>query len=558
MEQTAGQDVFAAATKAMQDGDPQTAAGILNAALQLDPENRGLMMGLAQILRAAKQHKAAFAVYNRVLALGDVTAEIWNTIGEALVARREYAQAIGTFRESLSVEDTDEARHNLGQALFKLGEMDEAVKHLKIAARNSGQPVSWTALASVIPGAPSIDQAEILSLRREFAEWLATSPLGGTVQPVQKRYVAPGARWRIGYVSSWFTGANYMKPVWALVNNHDRDRFQIHLFSDDPVDAELVGYQPQADDQIHATADLDNSQLADLIAQQGIDILIDLNAYSTPRRLGLFTAPPAPVTMAWFNMYATSGLPGFHYIVGDAEVAKPEDDVFYSEKILRLPMSYLTFITAHRTPPVVDPPSLSNGFVTFGSLIAQYKMTGDVIAAWCEILNGAPTARLYLANRALDPVENRNWLIERFKAHGIDPDRIDFAGSAPHYEYLRNYDAMDFALDAFPYNGGTTTMEAIWQGVPMLTFDGDRWASRTSQTLLRRTHLGDFVADSREDMIARAIEMANDPNTPAMLKEIRHGARARLENAPVCDAPALAKAMETLLVDAFQAAPATT
>lgn len=538
--------VLAAASQAVSDGRLADAANILQAALQHDPSNRHWLTALADVLRAAGRRKEAFAVYNRLIALGDVSAQTWNAIGEALVSGREYAQAIGFFRESLTVAESAAARHNLGQALFKMGEIDEAVAHLERAARASGEAVAWTALATIVPGAPGIAEDRILALRRDFADWLAASPLASRAAPARARPRVPDEPIRVGYVSSWFTGTNYMKPVWALINNHDRSRFQIHLFSDSPSDAELVGYQPHPDDRLHPTGDLDNTGLAQTIAGQGIDVLIDLNAYSTPARLGLFTAAPAPVTAAWFNMYATSGLPGFHYIIGDDQVAKPGDDRHYCETVLRLPMSYLTFITAHRTPPVVDPPCLASGHITFGSLIAQYKMTGQVISTWAEILVAVPTARLFLANRAMEQTENRNWLARRFADHGIDPGRIDISGGAPHYDYLGNYDRMDFALDAFPYNGGTTTMEAIWQGVPVLTFDGDRWASRTSQTLLRRTHLGGYVAESREAMVAQAIRLANDPETPSELKRLRHSMRDELETAPVCDAPALARSMEDL------------
>lgn len=551
MENADGEAVLENAAQAIRDGRPDRATEILQAALQVDPTNRDCLAALANVLRTSGRRKEAFSIYNRLIALGDVSAATWNTVGEALVSGREYAQAVGFFRESLSVEENAGARHNLGQALFKLGEIDEAVEHLEAAARASGEAVAWTALASVVPGAPGTSADGILALRRDFADWLAASPLAAHAKPPTPRHRMAGERIRIGYVSSWFTGANYMKPVWALINNHDRSRLQVHLFSDSPPDAELVGYDPDPDDRLHSTGDLDNTQLAEIISGQGIDVLIDLNAYSTPRRLGLFTAPPAPVTAGWFNMYATSGLPGFHYIIGDDEVVKPGEDAHYSETVLRLPMSYLTFITAHRTPPVVDPPCLANGHITFGSLITQYKMTGQVIAAWANILNDAPTARLFLANRAMEQTENRNWLAGRFAEHGVDPDRIDIAGGAPHYEYLKNYDRMDFALDAFPYNGGTTTMEAIWQGVPVLTFDGDRWASRTSQTLLKRTHLGGYVAESCQAMVAQAIRLASDPGTPAELQRLRHAMRGELEHAPVCDAPALARAMEELLEDAL-------
>lgn len=227
-------------------------------------------------------------------------------------------------------------------------------------------------------------------------------------------------------------------------------------------------------------------------------------------------------------------------------MVKPSDDAFFSEQVLRLPVSYLTFITAHRTPEVVDPPCVNDGCLTFGSLSTQYKMTAAVIAAWAEMLNGVPNSRLHLANRAMDQSENRNWLLAQFGEHGIAPERITLGGSAPHYDYLANYNQMDFALDAFPYNGGTTTMEAIWQGVPVLTFDGDRWASRTSQTLLKRTHLGEFCYGSRDEMVAGAIAMGNDPGTPERLHAMRHGMREKLAAAPVCDAGALARSMEDI------------
>ena len=346
MDDRRAEDPLEGASAAMADGEPGRAAEILQAALRTAPDNRAWLEALARALRAMGRRKESFAVYNRLIALGDVSAETWNAIGEALVSAREYAQAIGFFRESLSVADNAPARHNLGQALFKMGDLDEAVSHLEPVARATGEAVSWTALATAIPGAPGTSEDGILAIRRDFAAWLAESPLASRATPPRLRTRAPGESIRVGYVSSWFTGANYMKPVWALINNHDRSRFEVHLLSDSPPDAELVGYEPQPGDTLHATGSLDNTGLAGLIAAIGIDVLIDLNAYSTPPRLGLFVTPPAPVTAAWFNMYATSGLPGFHYIIGDDEVAKPGEDDAYSERVLRLPMSYLTFITA--------------------------------------------------------------------------------------------------------------------------------------------------------------------------------------------------------------------
>ncbi len=226
-----------------------------------------------------------------------------------------------------------------------------------------------------------------------------------------------------------------------------------------------------------------------MIRASGVQILVDLSAYSVPQRLPLFTQHVAPVTIAWFNAFATSGLPGFDYIVGDERVVYDGEERFFTEKILRLPMSYLTFEVTHAAPPIVPPPCLQNRYLTFGSLVSQYKITPPVLDAWAEILRRTDGTRLLLANTALRSIHNRSYVLERFTERGVDAERLILEGPAEHFAYLEKYNRIDVALDAFPYNGGTTTMEAIWQGVPVLTFAGDRWASRTSQSLLHETPL---------------------------------------------------------------------
>jgi predicted O-linked N-acetylglucosamine transferase (SPINDLY family) len=349
---------------------------------------------------------------------------------------------------------------------------------------------------------------------------------------------------RIGYLSAFFHAANYMKPVWGLINHHDRSAFEIHLFSDSPKGQRWQGYRPHDRDRIHETSALDNDELAARIKASQIDLLVDLNAFSSPERLALFLSRPAPVTAAWFNMYATSGLPGFDYIIGDDEVVRPEEEPFFTERVHRLPMSYLTFQVDHPTPPVAPPPCLENGYVTFGSLVSQYKVTPPVLDAWATILKRTDGTRLLLANTALKSLHNRRYLAEKFAERGIDTERLILSEPADHFTFLTIYDQIDVALDAFPYNGGTTTMEAIWQGVPVLTFRGDRWASRTSESLLRRTHLQEFVADSVEEMVDFAVELAQSRDTPRRLDDLRRTMRTVLKAQSACDTAALARAME--------------
>jgi protein O-GlcNAc transferase len=432
-----------------------------------------------------------------------------------------------------------------------MGDVSRAARHLERSVQLSDSINSWQSLATLIPALPEADHRRILETRRTFARKLATWT--GTAWPVEDD--RPPLRHRddplrIGYVSAFFHNANYTKPVWALINQHDRSAFQIYLFSDSPPDAAMPCYQPHPADEVHDVRALDNERLASLVRSCEIDVLVDLNAYSFECRLGLFLRHPAPVNVAWWAMYATSGLPGLDYLVGDDEMIKPGEEAFYTERLVRLPLSYLTFRVDYPVPPVVAPPCVERGYVTFGSLVAQYKVTPQVLDAWCEILRRAENARLLLANQALKSLQNRAYVLEQFQRRGVNPERLTLHGPADHFTYLKHYDGMDIALDAFPYNGGTTTIEAVWQGVPVLTFDGDRWVSRTSQTLLRRSHLGEFVARDVNDMVERAVHWASQPDTPQRLAALRGDMRQKLSVSAACDTAGLARAMEQFYNDA--------
>lgn len=523
------------------------AVEILTALTNRWPDQPAVLLPLARAYHRAARYLPALRTYDRLIELGAADAAVWGETGDALTDVGEYAQAIGAYENSLAVDSTAaEARHNLGRVQYRLGDLEGAVANLREAAMTGGRLNTWLALATMIPGCPNATHQEILETRQSFAQRLsAESGSSGVAQPTGGRLAANG-RLRIGYVSAYFHGTNYMKPVWGLIHHHDRSAFQIHLFSDSPAGSDLTGYEPQSDDKVHATGDLDNGALAERIQSAGIDILVDLNAYSTPERLGLFLRAPAPVTIAWFNMYATSALPGVQYVVGDDIVVRPEEEAFYTEGVLRLPLSYLTFDVRHAAPPVTSPPCLDNGYLTFGSLVAQYKMSRPVLDAWADLLRRVPSARLMLANSALKSRYNQQYVVQQFTDRGIDAERLVLQGPAEHYAYLQYYDQMDVALDAFPYNGGTTTMEAIWQGVPVLTYDGDRWASRTSASLLRRSHLSDFVVRSAKDYVEFAIELAATPETPSRLEEIRSTLRQRLGTSSICNTPGLARSMEQI------------
>lgn len=337
-----------------------------------------------------------------------------------------------------------------------------------------------------------------------------------------------------------------MKPVWGLLNAHDRGRLEIHLFSDTAAEAPLTGYVPHASDQLHVTAEMKNEDVAALVRDIGIDLLVDLNGYSEPGRLPLFLTRPAPVTATWFNAYATSGLPGVDWIVGDSIVAGGDETQFFSERVAAPDACTLTFGVQHPAPEVSPPPCTSRSFVTFGSLASQYKINAQVLDLWAEILRRSERARLVIANRSLGSSGNRAYIRAALEARGISEERITLRGPAVHLDFLRVYDEVDVALDTFPYSGGTTTMEALWQGVPVLTFRGDRWAARTTSTLLVHAGLSEFVLEDRDALIEAAVALANGCETPSRLASLRYGLRRRLHSAACCDTPRMAAVMEEL------------
>jgi predicted O-linked N-acetylglucosamine transferase (SPINDLY family) len=251
--------------------------------------------------------------------------------------------------------------------------------------------------------------------------------------------------------------------------------------------------------------------------------------------------------IGWFNHFATSGMTAYDYLIGDSVVVHPDEEAHYTEKIARVPGTYLTFDIAYAVPPVEQAPARGNGHVTFGCFASQYKLTPQVVRAWAAILDGAPQAKLLVKNRGMQAECNRVFLLQRFTELGIDPARITLKAGAPHYDFLASYSRVDVALDPFPYNGGTTTSEALWQGVPVLCFAGDRWAARQGASLLRAAGLDEFVARDEADYIARGIEIGRG------FADERLTLRPRLAASSMMDTTTFAREMESVYRRLIQA-----
>jgi protein O-GlcNAc transferase len=533
-------------TALLASGASSEALELLGAARASFPEHAGIAGRYSDALHLAGRLDEAVHAYQVALRLDATSTQSWYGLGCVHLARREYGAAAQALKRAVGRQpDAGLPNHSLAEALYQLGHVDAAIDHFRRAAR-AGIPrlaeVARSNIACIIPGSSAADNAAVLRARQDWATLEAEK----IPSSVRRRDVRPakGRKLRIGYLSAFFGERNWMKPVWALINCHDRARFEVHMFSDGGNPSADSGYRDHPDDNIHVICGLANELVARTIGDAGIDVLVDLNGYSFQSRLPLLMRRPAPVIVGWFNMFATTGIAAVDWLVGDSAVIPPGEEPYYVERIYRLPNTYLAFEVLYPVPEVAPPPSLTHGAITFGCLGSQYKLTDAVLGAWARILKGAPAAGLFIKNRALEDTSTRADLLDRLARLGVDAARVTLEGHAEHFDFLRAYDRIDVALDTFPYNGGTTTTEALWQGVPVLAFNGDRWAARTSRSLLLAAGLQDWVLPDEEGYVQHATALAADPTTPARLATLRRELRDRLRAAPACDSVGMCRAME--------------
>ncbi|MFO0947279.1 MAG: tetratricopeptide repeat protein [Planctomycetota bacterium] len=524
-------------------GDLEGAETALARAHAFVPTDQSLTYQLANVLHSRGRCREAAALYHQLLEHSPKSAVLWNDLGSAEAAIGEQGQAVDRFRHSLSLDSEQSSAHyNLGQALFSLGNVNDALLHFEQAIRLGYGADALTMAAVIVPGSRMVPQ-QILEIRKAFAQQCL--PAHRDEYPRKAISAASPRPLRVGYLSAFFSDRNWMKPVWGLINRHDREQFEVHLFFDGERKEIVHGYEPHPTDRFHETGRLTNEELAATIEREEIDLLVDLNGYSRIPRLGLFPLHPAPVVAGWFNHFATTAIPGIDYLIGDDVVFPKEDEPHFTEQVLKVPGTYLTFDVNYPVPDVAPAPWLKTGVFTFGALCAQYKITPEMIGTWARILKESPESRLLLRNTALRSESNREYLRRAFSQEGVDADRILLEGPVEHYSFLETYARVDLALDTFPYNGGTTTTESIWQGVPVLTMRGDRWVARTSETLLRAAGLETFVVDRLSRYITRAIDLASHVGRET-LAEVRPTLRDQVKNSKACDTLAFARNMESL------------
>ena len=360
-----------------------------------------------------------------------------------------------------------------------------------------------------------------------------------------------GRRLRIGYVSPDFRQHSVANFLEALLQGHHTEAIEVTCYaavkSPDAVTARL---QEQAA-RWRNVMGLTDEAVAGMIRSDGIDILVDLAGHTAGNRLGVFARNPAPVQATYLGYPNTTGLSRIDYRVTDAE-ADPAgaDDALYSERLYRLPRCFLAYRPAAEAPAVTARPGATGKPITFGSFNMLAKMSSQTIAAWAAVLRAQPEARLVIKSAPLIDRATGARTHARFAEHGIAATRVQLVPfMQDRGRHLEAYGRIDIALDTFPYNGTTTTCEALWMGVPVVTFAGDRHAAHVGKSLLHAIGLDELVAPSAEGYVALAGELAADPPRVAALSR---GLRERVANSPLCDTRGLAQTLEAAYRDMWQ------
>jgi len=534
--------LLAQAVRLHQAGNLAEAVARYEQALSLNPDIPEALSNLALALKALGRADAAIARYEQALALKPDAPEILCNLGIVLKDRGRIDEAITCYQKALALKpDYLAARSNFGNALRDQGQLDEAIACYRQAlALRHGYPQAVSNLGSAI--------FDLHYSERHCSNSTldAASLYARHVEPASPRRdfanaADPERRLRIGYVSADFRN----HPVGFLFSGalaaHDPAKFEVNCYSNSRVDDDMTARLREAAHGWRLIVGLSDAETDAMIRRDEIDILVDLAGHSAGNRLPLFALKPAPVQATWLGYLDTSGLAAMDYFVTDRFVVPTEDEGSFSETVLRLPDAHLCLSVAGLDVPVAARPD--TGPLTLGSFNNWAKMSDGTIALWSRVMAEIPDGRLLLKTRQLEDPVTRREAIERFAVHGIGADRLMLEEGSSRIDLLAAYNRIDIALDPFPYNGCTTTAEALWMGVPVVTLRGKRSVSRAAEGILTVAGLPNLVAADDAAYVRTVKALADDRK---YLRALQNGLRAMMEQSPICDAPRFTQALEGL------------
>lgn len=516
--------------------------------VRINPTFPASLNNLANLCKDAGDYQQAIAAYQRAIQLDPNAGNFRSNLGQLYQFFGQLDLAREMFTTAIQLNPSlTQAHTGLGNVMKDEGKLDQAMVEYREALSLS--PTDQRANSNLLYATWFDPQATAASIGAEHARW--NRELAAPLLPAAPSHANdpnPDRKLRIGYVSPDFFKQAESFFVIPLLRAHDRSHVEIHGYSGVRHPDEATGTIRGLCDAWHEVIHLSDEALFEKIRADQIDVLIDLTMHMSTNRLLTFARKPAAVQIAWLAYPGTTGLGAMDYRITDWHMDPQDSDQSWSsEQAIRLPDSWCVYDSLESESQVAALPASSSGHVTFGSINNFCKTNRHVIQLWARLLLEIPNSRLILAT---PPTKIRQEVSDQFTAFGVDAGRIEFISSLPRPAYLAMYDRIDICLDPFPYNGITTTCDALWKGVPVLTIAGALPQSRAGMSLLTTVGLPEFIAYSTDQFLSKAKELASDI---PKLASIRAGLRQQMIASPLVDASRFARNMESAYRQAWQA-----
>lgn len=506
--------------------------------LNLRPEDLDAIQRVGNHLVHLPRLDEAATAYRQALALDPNNSGVWYNLGNVLRLQHQYDEAIVCYRQSIFLKD-DSAHvwNNLGATLKDIGLLDESIachdRAYSAAPDDADLDSNRLYTLHFHPdfGPESLLSEHLLWSRRHAEEFMRRNVTHGNDR-------SPDRPLRIGYISAELRQHPVGLAIEPVLGNHDRKNFHVICFSNDPADDAVTRrIRGKADEFIYINGKSDDD-VAQLIREKKIDILIDLSLHMAHNRLLVFARKPTPVQVTYLGYPSTTGVSAIDYRISDIYLDPEGTDRNYAEKTIRLPRNYLCWKWGGEEESVGPLPVVANGFITFGSLNNFCKVTPQVLETWGKLMSEVKDSRLILR---CPPGSARQRVCETLHRHGVAAERIEFVAHLPWKEYVNAYRRQDISLDPFPYPGHTTSLDGLWMGVPVVTLAGKTCVSRAGAGLMNYIRLLELIAGDTDQYIQIARKLSQDL---PRLTELRADLRQRIIDSPLSDAAGFTRDIE--------------